>query len=230
MNNTQQNTDQWMKIRLGKFNGSSIGDLMTKGRKKDEMFGQTALSLIYKIAAERDLLQAYIEDDYLWGIYQEQVSFSNKYTRFGHDNEGLAVETYEEVTGHSCTETGSVDHPTIPNYAASPDRLTLIDGIPTVCEIKCPKPETYIKYKSLVKDNESLLAVEPQYYYQMQAEMHVTNCTQADFIAFCPFLKHPIHIVRITADEDVQKEIELRINEAEKIIGNILNKETDGKL
>ena len=223
MSDIQQNTAQWMKNRLGKFNGSSIGDLMTKGRKKDDLFGQTALSLIYRIAGERNLLDVYKEDDYLWEIYQEQVSISNKHTRFGHENEGLAIETYEEVTGNKCTELGSVNHPTIPNYAASPDRLTTIDGIPTVCEVKCPLPATFMKYKAEIKDNASLLSVEPRYYYQVQAEMHVTGCRQADFICFCPFLKDPIHIVRITADEDVQDEIESRIIEAEDIIDDILN-------
>lgn len=219
----EQGSSAWLKQRLGKFNGSAIGDLMTKSKKKDEIFGQTALSLIYKIASERDLRRAYIEDDYLWEIYQEQVSFSNKFTRFGHENEGLAIETYEEVTGNKCEETGSIDHPTIPNYAASPDRFTIINGEKTVCEVKCPKPETFIKYKQLIKDNASLLSVEPVYFYQVQTEMHVSGCKQADFICFCPFLKHPIHIVRITADEDVHKEIEHRITEAEKIIDNILN-------
>lgn len=224
MSDTLQNTDQWMKNRLGKFNGSSIGDLMTKGRKKDEMFGQTALSLIYKIASERNLLDIYKEDDYLWEIYQEQVSISNKHTRFGHENEGLAIETYEEATGNKCIETGSIDHSTIPNYAASPDRLTEIDGTTTICEVKCPLPATFMKYKAEIKDNASLLSVEPRYYYQVQAEMHVSGCKQADFICFCPFLKHPLHIVRITADKEVQKEIEYRISEAEKIISNILIK------
>lgn len=219
-----QNSTGWMKKRLGKFNGSFIGDLMTKGRKKDELFGQTALSLIYKIAGERELLDIYKEDDYLWEIYQDQVSISNKHTRFGHENEPLAVETYEDVTGNRCNEVGSINHPTIPNYAASPDRITLIDGVATVVEIKCPLPYTFMKYKAEVTDNESLKAVEPRYYYQTQAEMHVTGCSQTDFVCFCPFLKHPIHIVRITADKDVQTEIEYRIAEAEKIINRIINK------
>jgi hypothetical protein len=36
-------------------------------------------------------------------------------------------------------------------------------------------------------------------------------------------MKNPLHIVRITADEDAQKEIEFRIAEAEKIIKNLIN-------
>jgi hypothetical protein len=80
-----------------------------------------------------------------------------------------------------------------------------------------------MKYRNEIKDNESLKAVEPKYYYQVQSQLHTTGCKQADFICFCPFMKHPLHIVRITADEEVHKEIEHRIKEAEKIINNILN-------
>ena len=91
---TEQNSTQWMKDRLGCFNGSAIGDLMSSGRKKDELFGQTALSYIYSIASERQLLPVYLTDDYLWEIYQSQVSFTNKYMEYGHEQEPLAIEEY----------------------------------------------------------------------------------------------------------------------------------------
>ena len=218
-----QGTSDWLKQRLGKFTGSAIGDLMTKGKKKDDIFGQKAMTYIYDVAAERNLLQAYIDDDYLWEIYQNQVSVSNKYLTWGHDNEPLAVEMYESMTGRVCEEVGSISHPHIPNFAASPDRLTTDNGKPLVVEIKSPMPKTFMLYKAEVKDNASLLATKPEYYWQIQAELFVTGCKEADFVCFCPFLKNPLHIVRITADEDAQKEIEYRINEAEKIILNLIN-------
>lgn len=219
---TEQNSIQWMKDRLGCFNGSAIGDLMTSGRKKDELFGQTALSYIYSIASERDLLKAYIEDEYLWEVYQEQVSFHNKYTDFGHEQEPFAIEEYEKVTNRQCEETERVLHPTIPHYAASPDRFAYDGKEKIVVEVKCPTPKVYMKYRHEIKDNDTLKSVEPRYFYQIQAELHVSGCKEADLVCFCPFLKHPLHIVRITADEEVQKEIEHRIMEAERIIKQIL--------
>ena len=218
----EQNTTQWMKERLGCFNGSSIGDLMTSGRKKDELFGQTALSYIYSIASERDLINAYIEDDYLWDLYQNQVSFTNKYMEYGHEQEPLAVEEYEKVTGFMCEETERVLHPSIPNYAASPDRFAYDGGKKIVVEIKSPTPKVYMKYRNEIFGNDTLKSVEPRYFYQIQAELHVSGCEEADLVCFCPFLKHPIHIVRITADKEVQNEIAYRIVEAEKIIESIL--------
>ena len=218
----EHGSKDWFICRLGKFTGSVIGDLMVKGKAKDKMFGDKAMTLIYKVASERCLLPSYIEDDYLWEIYHEQVSFTNKYMQFGKDNECLAIEVYEEVKNVTCEEAPSVQHPTIPTFAASPDRLVTIDDERIVCEVKCPKPEVFMEYKHKIVDNESLKSVESRYFYQVQAEMMCTGCKQADFIVFCPFLKPNIHIVRITADEEVQNEIAYRISEAEKIIAEIL--------
>lgn len=220
----EQNSIQWMKDRLGCFNGSAIGDLMSSGRKKDELFGQAALSYIYSIASERQLLPAYLTDDYLWEIYQSQVSFTNKYMEYGHEQEPIAIEEYERQTGRMCEETERVLHPTIPNYAASPDRFSFDGTEKIVVEVKCPTPKVYMKYCHEIKDNDTLKSVEPRYFYQIQAELHVSGCKNADLVCFCPFLKHPLHIVRITADEAVQDEIEHRIEEAEKIIEEITKK------
>lgn len=217
-----QNTEEWKKQRLGSFNASSIYDLMTSGKKKDELFGKTALDYIYNIASERDLLKAYLDDDYLWEMYQSQVSISNKYLSWGHEQEPIAIEEYEKVTGRMCEETGRVLHPTIPNYAASPDRFTYDGEEKMVVEVKSPTPKVYMKYRSEIKDNATLKSVEPRYFYQVEAQLMCTGCKQADFVCFCPFLKHPIHIVRITADEEVQNEIAYRISEAENIIAEIL--------
>lgn len=218
-----QNTDQWLKDRLGKWNASAIGNLMGSGRKKGEIFGQTALSYIYDVASQRDLLTIYKEDETLWEIYQQQVSVHNKHLDWGHENEPIAIEEYERVTGRICLETGSIDHPSIPNLAASPDRLSQEGIYPIVIEVKSPLPKTYMKYRAEIKDNDTLLAVEPNYFYQVQAQLMCTGYAEADFICFCPFLKHPLHIVRITADKGVQNEIANRIMEAEKIIERILN-------
>ena len=89
----EQGSFGWLRQRLGNFTGSRIGDLMTSG-KKGELFGKTAFSYIYEVAAERNLLPKYIEDDYLFEIYQNQVSINNKFIEFGHENEDFAAERY----------------------------------------------------------------------------------------------------------------------------------------
>lgn len=219
----EQGSFEWLRQRLGNFTGSRISDLMVSG-KKGELFGKTALSYIYEVAAERDLLQSNIDDDYLFEIYQQQVSVSNKYTDWGHENENFAAERYQLVTGCELEECESVQHPTIPFFSASPDRISTKHGTKRVVEVKCPLPKTFMEYMAEVKDNSTLKSVNPKYFYQTQAEMAVTNLKEADFVVFCPFLKHNIHIVKITRDDAVIAEFERRITEANKIINQILNK------
>ena len=219
----EQGSKEWLVSRLGFFTGSRIGDLMTSG-KKGELFGKTALSYIYEVCAERDLLQSYIDDDYLFEIYQQQVSISNKFIEFGHDNEDFAAERYQLVTGCELKECESIQHPAIPYFSASPDRIAIKGGMKKVVEIKCPLPKTFMEYMAEVKDNNTLKSANPKYYYQTMAEMACTGLSKADFVVFCPFLKHNIHIVEITRDEAVIAEFEKRIMAANEIINQILNK------
>lgn len=219
----EQGSSEWLKQRLGKITGSRIGDLMASG-KKGEMFGKTALSYIYEVCAERDLLQKYMDDDYLFEIYQRQVSINNKFIEFGHDNEDFAAERYQLVTECKLEECESIQHPTIPFFSASPDRIAVKYGLRKVVEIKVPLPKTFMEYMAEVKDNETLKSVNPKYYYQTMAEMACTGLDKADFVVFCPFLKHNIHIVEITRDEAVIAEFEKRITAANEIINQILKK------
>lgn len=219
----EQGSKEWLVSRLGDFTGSRIGNLMTSG-KKGELFGKTALSYIYEVCAERDLLQSYIDDDYLFEIYQRQVSINNKFIEFGHDNEDFAAERYQLVTECKLEECESIQHPTIPFFSASPDRIAVKYGLRKVVEIKVPLPKTFMEYMAEVKDNETLKSVNPKYYYQTMAEMACTGLDKADFVVFCPFLKHNIHIVEITRDEAVIAEFEKRITAANEIINQILKK------
>lgn len=223
----QQNSIEWYRARLGNFTGSKIGDLMSSGKKKDAMFGKTAMSYIYEVASERDLLSAYLEDDYLFEIYQNLVSVNTKYMEYGHENEELAAETYAEVNGCVLELCESVTHPSIPHFSASPDRIAVWnDGAKInrkIVEIKCPMPKTFMLYKNEVNDGQSLLEVEPKYFYQVQAEMACTGLSSADFVVFCPFLKHNIHIVEIQRDDDVIYRMSERINMANELIEKLLN-------
>lgn len=217
-----QGDKEWKLSRLGNFTGSRIGDLMTSG-KKGEMFGKTAFSYIYEVASERNLLPKYIKDDYLFEIYQNQVSISNKYTDWGHENEDFAAECYQVVTGFELEECESMQHPTIPYFSASPDRIAIEDKEKRVVEFKCPLPRTFIQYVAEVHDNDSLKSVNPTYFYQTQAEMACTGLNKTDFVVFCPFLRHNVHIVEVTRDDTVIAEFEKRIMAANEIINQILN-------
>lgn len=224
-NNPTQRTLDWQRIRLGNFTGSQIGDLFVKGRKKDEMFGQTALKYIYRIAYERLLSPDIVNDDMMFQYYIDNTNPSTRAMEWGTEQEGNARDLYESVTGKRMVEVSSVKHKTIRHFSSSPDGFySGDDGEKGCLEIKCPSPSVFIQYLNEIKDNETLLSVEPKYFYQCQAHMACTKSKWCDFVIYNPFVVNPIHITRIYPDNDIFGEFKIRIREAEKIIKRIIKK------
>lgn len=211
-----QGSLDWHRARLGHWTGSAIGKLMVSGRKKDEVFGDTAKSYIFKILAERSLSEAVVEDDEMFALYVEQTGIFNKAVQWGHDNEEEARRLYAELNKVEVTEVSSIEHLEIPLYAASPDGCVL--STDKVIEIKCPNPDTAVRYRYLIKDAESLKKANSDYYWQVMAEMDCTGATACDFIVYCPFLAEPIYIVTIKRDDEAIATIHERIAEAEDYI------------
>lgn len=221
-----QHTLGWYRARLGNITGSKVGDIMKSGRKKDELFGDTAKTYIYQLAAERGMNPVIVEDDDLFSDYIMQVNVSTKAMEWGNEQEDAARKLYQTITGRRIVEVGSCHHPTIKHFASSPDGFFYDEenrGKGCI-EIKCPNQSTFMKYKDLIHDNQSLLEVKPEYFYQCMAHMMCNDASWTDFIAYCPFQQKPIHIVRIYPDDKVFKEMEMRINEANKLINEILNR------
>jgi hypothetical protein len=71
--------ERWFELRRGKFTSSRFGDLMKRGRGKDE-WGQVALTYMYQVAAER------------MGSFS--FGFSSSATKWGVDNEANAIAAY----------------------------------------------------------------------------------------------------------------------------------------
>lgn len=221
-----QHTLGWYRARLGNITGSKVGDIMKSGRKKDELFGDTAKTYIYQIAAERGMNPVIIEDDDLFDEYVSQVNVSTKAMEWGNDQEEAARKLYQTITGRRIVEVGSCQHPTIEHFASSADGFFYDEETQEkgCIEIKCPNQSTFMRYKDLIHDNQSLLEVKPEYFYQCMSHMMCNNAQWTDFIVYCPFQKKPIHIVRIYPDDKVFKEMEMRINEANRLIDEILNR------
>lgn len=213
----------WFRCRLGCFTGSKIGDLMKSGRKKDQLFGETAMSYIYKVAAERMLNPIFVEDDTVFGDYIEQQQVYSKAIAWGQEQESnakdLLMRKYPEW---EIAEVSSCKHDTIPHFAASPDAVVYDRKKLMIVEIKCPNPNTYVKYLTEIKDNSSLKTVQPDYYYQMQAEMVCTDAECGLFVTYCPWLTTPLRIVHIERDGETIKEIEERVAKANEIADSII--------
>jgi len=221
-----QGSLDWHRARLGHWTGSAVGKLMVSGRKKDEIFGDTAKSYIFKVLAERSLSEKVVEDDEMFALYVEQTGIFNKAVQWGHDNEEEARRLYAELNKVEVTEVSSVEHLDIALYAASPDGCVL--STDKVIEIKCPNPDTAVRYRYLIKDAESLKKANSDYYWQVMAEMDCTGATACDFIVYCPFLAEPMYVVTIPRNDEAIATIHERIAEAEDYI-NILKKGVDNE-
>ena len=221
----EQRTKEWKQQRLGYFTGSCIGKLMSGTRSDKSAFGDAAMSYIYSVSAERNLNDKVVEDETIWQMYDEQVSAWSKAIQFGIDWEPEARKMYAKVTDNRVTETGSIEHPTIAFLSASPDGIIETkDGEKGVLEIKCPTPSVFMEYCDKIFDNTSLKKANPEYFYQTQAEMFVTETSFCDFVAFNPFMRNKIHIVRITPDGSVFEAIKERVEKANMIINEILRR------
>lgn len=217
-----QHSIEWFRKRIGMITGSQCGLLMKSGRK--DYFSDTGKSYILQIAAERAMNPTIVDSDELFSVYLQQVNVNSKAMQWGTDQEANARSLYEKITGRHPVEVGSCVHPTIQHFSSSPDGFYFDEesGDKLCLEIKCPSQKEFMRYKSEVKDSDSLLSTKYEYFYQCMAHMMVTGAKATDFIAYCPFQSNPIHIIRVEADESVFAEMEKRINAANDIINDLI--------
>lgn len=156
-----QGTGQWLAQRVGKLTASRMADAMAV--LKNGKPAATRAALLKELLAER--------------ITGDAVPhFVSGPMKHGIECEPLAKDEYEEFTGEILVPCGFIEHPTIPNFGATPDALRGSDG---VAEIKCPQTSTHIEW---------ILAgeVPEQHRPQILAQLACTRRTRALFISFDP--------------------------------------------
>lgn len=225
--NVEQRSLEWHRLRCGCITGSKVADIMKSGRKKDEIFSETAKAYLFQVTGERLFNPAFLNDDDIFQDYIDQVSVSTKAMQWGSDQEDAAKSLFMQMNFPECeiTELSSCKHDTIPYFAASPDGAIYgRDGEDIkIIEVKCPNINTYMKYRTLIHDAASLKETEPKYYWQMMAEMSCTGAKGGIFIVYCPWLSKPIHWAEIDRVEDDIKLMEDRVILANDFINEILN-------
>lgn len=227
----EQRTFDWYRARLGKFTASTISDLMTKGRGKDELFGKTALTLINQVAYERMLNPVVVDDDAEDGLFADYLYFTNtesKAMRWGIEQEPVARSLYciaAHIPTDKVVETGSMTHKQLHMLAASPDGLVDDDGL---VEIKCVGSASFMRYLE-VTDGDTLKAIEPKYYWQVQCQLACTDRAWCDFVVYNPFVAQPLHIARIDRNAaDIALMLE-RVVLANEMADDIVNKHLNNK-
>ena len=151
----------FLSARCGKLTGSRIKDALdfTKAGKP----GAARIKLMHEILAERmtgDNVPHFVNDLMRWGTEQEP----------------FAKAAYEASTGELLEPCGTIDHPTIDGFCATPDSLL---GSDTVFEAKCPQTTTHIAWKLAGE-------VPEQHRPQILAQLACTGRTRAVFVSFDP--------------------------------------------
>jgi hypothetical protein len=149
-----QNSEEWMELRGGKFTASTFADLFMKKDTK------TYKNAIIKVAYER-----------VTGECEE--SYSNKWMQRGHEKEPFAVENYELLSFNSCEPAGFYEYDEF--TGASPDRKII--GLNGGCEFKCPSFQIYNEYLETGK-------IPKDYYWQIIGQLLCTGWDFIDYMPY----------------------------------------------
>jgi putative phage-type endonuclease len=157
----EQRSAEWFAARLGCVTASRVKDVMASGRGNAP--SATRKNYMMELLCER-----------LTGQQGGADLSRNAAVQRGVELEPFACMAYEADKGLIVIETGLVMHPTIAKFGASPDGLTGDDG---VLEIKCPNTATHIATLQSGRH-------DPQYEWQMLAQMACTVRKWADFVSY----------------------------------------------
>ena len=124
----------------------------------------------------------------------------NVATRYGQENEPVAIAAYCAALGRTCVEVGLIDYeaihgacPSMSFMAGSPDGITLLGGArdpePVMLEVKCP-------YRRKIVPG----TIPRHYVAQVQLNMLICGLSHADFVEFRPSPAFELSIVRVYPD------------------------------
>lgn len=150
--------------------------------------------------------------------------FSNASVKWGRDHEPAARRKYVLVkkdAGHkiSVTDTGLYVKTDIPFLGSSPDGLVNDNGQNGVLEVKCPFKWRLSKIDDASKDSQFCCEINKDqvqlkrnhnYYYQVQAQMALTNSSWCDFVIWT---LSDIHIERISFNEQFWQDCLVKVIE-----------------
>lgn len=196
--NVQQNTDEWLALRVGKVTASNFACFMANNGKA---FGDPAKRYALQIALERATGN------------RSEYSFSNEHMERGHEQEPVARMMYEQENYVDVSNGGFFD---CGEYGDSPDGLVGNHG---VIEIKSVIAPTH--YATLTRGS-----FDPSYRWQLVGHLDCTGRDWVDFISYCadfPLDKQLIvHRLNREQCEKELKELDARRGEFLQLVNQTL--------
>lgn len=182
----QQSAD-WVKIRLGKATASRVADIVAKTK--------TGYS------ASRAKYAAQLVCERLTGVKAD--SFTSAAMTWGVETEAEARAAYSFMYNVDVREVGFVDHPLLEMAGCSPDGMIGEDGL---LEVKCPETHTHI---------ETLLSakVPEKYITQIQWQIGCTGRKWVDYVSYDPRLSEEkrLFVRRVHRDPERIAELEAEV-------------------
>lgn len=184
----QQRTEEWWSARCGRVTASKVKDVMAKGRGGAP-----------SAARQNYMMQLLCER--LTGKREE--GFTSAAMQRGTDLEPIARSAYEVDKGVMTVETGLILHPKIEGFGASPDGLV---GDRGMLEIKSPNTATHVATLQSGRH-------DPQYEWQMLAQMACADRDWVDFVSFDDRLPEELQYAcfRFHRDEKRIREMEAEV-------------------
>ncbi|XP_074039917.1 uncharacterized protein isoform X1 [Leptinotarsa decemlineata] len=184
----QRTSEEWYRQRTGRITASVFKDVCKTSLKKP------SLSLIKLICYPQKICTKQMK----WGIEHEETAI-NKY----HES---MIEKHENFL---VNKVGLVISVTWPQLGASPDGFVYCDCCRGGClEVKCPftlreagNVETFARSKNscleVKEENKIQLRKNHKYYFQVQAQIFISNILYCDFVVWCPNF---IYVERVFPD------------------------------
>lgn len=165
-----QYSDAYDRLRLGMPTSSKFDKIITPLGKPSKSWKDYAYHLIAETLLGRPI-----------------DSYTSEHMERGLALEEDAAGFYEMMTDTKVSLIGFVTNDA-GDIGCSPDRLVGDDGL---LEIKCPKPQTQVKYLLTGE-------VDKEYWPQLQGQLYVTGRQWVDIISYHPEL--PPSIIRVERD------------------------------
>lgn len=213
--------DNFKDSRFGLFTASEIHRLLKGSKKKDELFGDGAMTYINEKIAEC-----------ITG--ESKPSMRSVATDWGLDNETDAMKWFEGTTGNKIIHHGVANYKFYPYKhcgGCSPDGVVMdLNRIAAIIQAKCPYlSANHINYLRVTGDKEArqqwLKANEPEYYAQCQFEMMCVGVNTCYFITYDPRTIEAYHrmaVFELSADLELQADINKRLDAATDILTDSL--------
>lgn len=154
----QQNTDEWLDLRVGKITGSSCSKIMAN---YDKAFGEPAKKAAVTVAVEQITKKRSVNELY-----------SNSQMQRGHDQEPVATALYEAEYFVDIDNGGFFD---CGNFGCSPDGLVGNAGL-----IEVKSVLSNIQYANIKRGG-----VDPAYKWQLIFNLMKTEREWIDFVSYC---------------------------------------------